>query len=98
MKFNNFCYDPFESAQRQFLELLECDDFKSVTHTSTPIKHTPRPRTTSNVTPVKQPSPTTKKKTIKSAEPKLTKVPSKTNRASVIEPPSNFKDSLGFRY
>ncbi|KAJ8943689.1 hypothetical protein NQ318_015178 [Aromia moschata] len=95
---SSFSYDPFESAQRQFMELLECDDFKSLspaTTASTPTKHTAvRPHTTSNVTPAKQPSPITKKKAVKSAEPVLTKVNKANNRASVIEPPSTFKDSL----
>ncbi|XP_018578090.1 uncharacterized protein LOC108916347 [Anoplophora glabripennis] len=93
LKRGNFNYNPFESAQRQFMELLECDDFKELAPTCTPVKHTQRPHT-SDVTPTKRPSPAANKKTIKSAEPVLTKVSKKANRASVIEPPSSFKDSL----
>ncbi|KAJ8915144.1 hypothetical protein NQ315_000396 [Exocentrus adspersus] len=86
-------YNPFESAQRQFMELLECDDFKNLAPTCTPVQHTPRPHT-SHATPAKQPSPVANKKSVRSAEPKLTKVAKTTNRASVIEPPSTFKDSM----
>ncbi|KAJ8984674.1 hypothetical protein NQ317_015765 [Molorchus minor] len=89
-KNGNIIYDPFESAQRQFMELLECDDFKSLT----PSNNISRPHTTTGVSQAKKASPAAKKKTIKSAEPLLTRVEKNNHRASVIEPPNTFKDSL----
>ncbi|XP_030751986.1 uncharacterized protein LOC115879351 isoform X2 [Sitophilus oryzae] len=85
---NGSNYDPFEMAQRQFMELLECDDFKPSTP-STPSDapaNTPRPHTTPHNT---RSSPSPVKKTVKSAEPVK-----KSTRESVIDPPFNFKDSL----
>ncbi|XP_050311545.1 uncharacterized protein LOC126747093 isoform X2 [Anthonomus grandis grandis] len=73
-------YDPFEVAQRQFLELLECDDFKGCDTPATPRARTALPT----------PTPTTPlpaKKTVRSAE---SVKPSK--RQSVIDPPVNFQD------
>ncbi|KAH1016705.1 hypothetical protein HUJ04_007882 [Dendroctonus ponderosae] len=78
-------YDPFEMAQRQFMELLECDDFK---HFSA-MDEIPRPHTTLP-TSVQLPTSPIVKKTIKSADT----IQKKNSRASVIEPPVSFKDSL----
>ncbi|XP_076271746.1 uncharacterized protein LOC143203455 isoform X2 [Rhynchophorus ferrugineus] len=82
-------YDPFEVAQRQFMELLECDDFKPSTPTqptTATTTTTPRPRTT----PLKSPSPPSAvKQTSRSADSVKKPV-----RDSVIEPPISFKDSL----
>lgn len=80
------------SAERQLMELLECDDFK-------PYKTAPksiRPHTTVN-TPQKPKSPIVKTKKIsKSAEKahkiNITKIAAKHKRASVIDPPSDFQD------
>lgn len=77
----NFSYDPFEMAQRQFMELLECDNFKPFT----PLDHSPRPHTTLPI-----PTSPIVKKTIKSADT----IQKKHSRASVIDPPVSFKDSL----
>ncbi|KAL1488877.1 hypothetical protein ABEB36_014671 [Hypothenemus hampei] len=80
-------YDPFEVAERQFMELLECDDLKSFT----PFSPSPRPHS-AVPTPMQTPtSPLPVKKLSKSAEPVAKHI---VQRGSVIEPPVNFKDSL----
>ncbi|XP_066246201.1 uncharacterized protein DDB_G0284459-like isoform X1 [Euwallacea similis] len=87
IKSNTSNYDPFEMAQRQFMELLECDDFKPFTPSNT--TNTSRSHTTLPVTPLKTPtSPLPLKKSVKSAD--QIKRP---KRKSVIDPPVNFKDS-----
>ncbi|XP_060521229.1 uncharacterized protein LOC132698919 isoform X4 [Cylas formicarius] len=79
-------YDPFDVAQRQFMELLDSDNFKPFAPFNSQVT---RPHT-SNPNPIKTPtSPQVAPKTVKSADPIK-----KYNRASVIDPPSNFKDSL----
>lgn len=92
---NDTDYNPFLSAERQLMELLECDDFKPFT----PQQKT-RPHTTDTV--AQKPSPPQKKKAIKSAD-KITKPkinnPTQNNnnnnkRASVIDPPLEFEDKL----
>ncbi|KRT81805.1 hypothetical protein AMK59_5554 [Oryctes borbonicus] len=100
-------YNPFVLAERQLMELLECDDYKTTpAPPPTTVQNTPRPHTsnTANITTSKKAtskSPTQKKKTIKSANPKLqTQSRAKTNkpavpkRASVIDPPVDFRDRL----
>ncbi|XP_063917808.1 uncharacterized protein LOC135133350 isoform X5 [Zophobas morio] len=71
-------YDPFVSAERQFMELLECDAFKPLT---SPTKPHLRPHTAANNS-VKLPA----KKFVKSAGAPAPK------RASVIDPPACFQD------
>lgn len=82
------------SAERQLMELLECDDFKP--YKTPPKSISIRPHTTVN-TPQKPKSPLVKiKKVSKSAEKahkiNITKTAAKHKRASVIDPPSDFKD------
>jgi hypothetical protein len=75
-------YDPFASAERQFMELLECDDFKPFATTKQPLTHTPRPYTAAtNATKVVSQKP------VKSA------VAASKNRTSIIDPPTSFQDS-----
>nr|XP_022916441.1 uncharacterized protein LOC111426236 isoform X2 [Onthophagus taurus] len=90
VKNQNSKYDPFVSAERQFMELLECDDFK-------PFK----PTKTSPITPkLQSPKPTQKlhqKIHYHQDKQKLEKsknaIPN-NKRASVIDPPLDFRDRL----
>lgn len=89
-------YNPFISAERQLMELLECDDFK-------PFNNTKRPQTTDN-TSLRPKSPLVSKSNkkfatkTKSADKShnnkinLTKITQKGKRASVIDPPQDFQD------
>ncbi|KAI4456385.1 hypothetical protein MML48_8g00004982 [Holotrichia oblita] len=96
-------YNPFVSAERQLMELLECDDFLNTPPAPPPtIQNTPRPRTTntainSNKSAASK-STVQKKKAVKSANPKLQKGkvenPPVPKRASVIDPPVDFRDRL----
>lgn len=84
------------------MELLECDDFDDTTISAPPptLENTPRPRTTPPKTDSNK-SPYLQKK-LKSAEPKLQNSSSKITqkpaveqkRASVIDPPADFRDRL----
>lgn len=77
-------YNPFLSAERQLLELLECDDFQPYSTEST--QSITRPQTT-NITHNKS-SNSDKKTPAKSAPKDVNK------RASVIDPPPDFVDKL----
>lgn len=73
-------YDPFASAERQFMELLECGDFKPLININT---KTLRPHTA-----VANPVKTISKKPVRSAETSNNK-----KRTSVIDPPLSFQDT-----
>lgn len=94
---NSIGSDPFKTAEHQFMELLECDDFKLLSNDSkqkqkSSLKCSPkslRPKTTTNSTP-KKPTPiNNNKKSLKSA----TNTQPTNKRSSIIDPPFNFKDS-----
>lgn len=81
------------------MELLECDEFKTTPPPPpSTVQNTPRPHTTTTkITPKSFPQ---KKKSVKSANPKLEKnsgkieIPAVPKRASVIDPPLDFRDRL----
>lgn len=93
-------YNPFVTAERQLMELLECDDFRPfLSKSSSPsIQHIQRPHTTAN-TKSKHIELSKTNKIVRSAEntrkntdTKLASVTSK--RSSVIDPPTDFQDRL----
>ncbi|KAK4874722.1 hypothetical protein RN001_014082 [Aquatica leii] len=88
-------YNPFLTAERQLMELLECDDFKPFLKKST-IKPLQRPHTV-NIAKANQ-NKHTQNKVLKSAENARKKLnyADPTKRASVIDPPSDFQDGDDF--
>lgn len=84
------------SAERQLMELLECDDFKPFQIKTQKLPS--RPQTTDNTTqrPKSPQINKNKKITTKSADNShkinLTKITTKGKRASVIDPPADFQD------
>ncbi|KAF5288334.1 hypothetical protein FQR65_LT12068 [Abscondita terminalis] len=86
-------YSPFLTAERQLMELLECDDFKPFFNKQSSTKPTHRPHTV-NIVKTNQ-NKFLESKTLKSAENSRKNL-DVAKRTSVLEPPSDFQDGDDF--
>ncbi|KAB0804887.1 hypothetical protein PPYR_01857 [Photinus pyralis] len=92
-------YNPFLTAERQLMELLECDDFQPFISKHETIKSANRPHTVSGSKTKLNEANHNNNKIVKSAETtrkKLFKNGESKKRASVIDPPTDFQDGDDF--
>ncbi|KAK5641223.1 hypothetical protein RI129_009770 [Pyrocoelia pectoralis] len=94
-------YNPFLTAERQLMELLECEDFKPFINKTESTKVANRPHTVSGskMRLTEANHHNNNNKFVKSAEntrKKLDKNGESTKRVSVIDPPTDFQDGDDF--